>query len=550
MALTVQASGTRRYAHAVPGLTDRNRPWWALIGSCLGLFVLMLDSTVVSLALPAIQRDLDASASSLQWVMNAYLLVIAVLVVTASRLGDIYGRRRVFVIGMGVFAAGSVLSATAWTDTAIIAGRVVQGIGGAGLISLSLAIASDAFPASQQARAIGIWTGVSSIALAVGPLFGGVLVEVDWRLIFWINLPVTALGIAIVLAAARESRDPEAGRRVDVPGLVTLSAGLGAVVLALIEGEGWGWTSTATLGLGGAGVLLLALFCLVETRVTNPIVEFPLFRNGPYFGATAAAFTLVGSYWTLMYFEPQYLQNVLDYSAIESGVLILPITVPMIAISPFAGRLIARFGPRALMTAGMLCAAAGLILLTRIDVHSGYGALLPGFALFGIALGLVYAPMSTAAMVAMPRAKAGIASGVLAMNRVLAGAVALAAAGAAFESFKQDRLGELSSQRGLGLDESERAELDGLLAGSESARRTLAAQSAGVADRVTEAVRETFSFALSNSIWILVGLTAVGVVLTWGFVRSPGQAGDDPTVAGDVPPSELRHHQHHRRFHL
>lgn len=202
------------------------------------------------------------------------------------------------------------------------------------------------------------------------------------------------------------------------------------------------------------------------------------------------------------------------------------------------------------MTTGMLCAVAGLALLTRIDAGSGYGALLPGFALFGVALGLVYAPMSNAAMAAMPRAKSGVAAGVLAMNRVMAGAVALAAAGAVFESLKQDRLTELASERGLGLSGSEQRELDGLLAGSESARRTLAEQSAAVAGRIAEAVRETFTYALSDAIWVLVGLTALGTVLTWAFVRASAPAGPDPAVAGDPPPGELRHHAHHRRFHL
>jgi EmrB/QacA subfamily drug resistance transporter len=531
-------------------LTDRNRPWWALIGSCIGLFLLMLDSTVVSLALPAIQRDLDASASALQWVMNAYLLTIAVLVVTAGRLGDMVGRRRVFVVGLVVFALGSLVSGAAQSETAIIAGRVVQGIGGAALISLSLAITSDAFSASDQARAIGIWTAVSSIALAVGPLFGGLLVEVDWRLIFWVNPPIAALGAAITLVAAHESRDPDAPRRLDVPGLVALSTGLSAIVLALVEGQSWGGTSAATLGLLAAGIALLAAFWVVEHRVSNPIVEFELFRNGPYFGATAAAFTLVGSYWSLMYFEPQYLQNVLDYSAVAAGILILPITVPMIAMSPFAGRLIARVGDRALMTAGMLCALAGLVWLTRIDAGSGYSDLLPGFALFGVALGLVYAPMSSAAMAAMPRAKAGIAAGVLAMNRVLAGAVGLAATGAVFASLEDDRLAQLSDTRGLGLDAAERGELDGLLAGSESAHSTLAAQPAGLQARIEDALRETFTFALSHALWVLVGLTVAGAVLTWAFVRSPAPVGPDPAVAGTPAPEELRHHTHHRRFHL
>jgi EmrB/QacA subfamily drug resistance transporter len=484
----------------VPRLTERNRPWWVLIGSCLGLFILMLDSTIVSLALPDIRRELEMSSSELQWVMNGYLLTIAVLVVTAGRLGDMVGRKRVFVVGMAIFAAGSVASATAQSETAIIAGRVVQGIGGAALISLSLAITCDAFPGGSQPQAIGIWTAVSSIALAIGPAVGGLLVEADWRLIFWINLPIAVAGVAITAVAARESRDPSAGTRLDVPGLIALSTGMTAVVLALVEGRDWGWGSAETLGLAGAGALLISAFWLIEHRVSNPIVEFGLFRNGPYFGATAAAFTLVGAYWSLMFFEPQYLQDVLGYGAVEAGLLILPITVPMIAISPFAGRLVARFGPRALMTVGMACAAVGIFLLTRIDAGSGYADLLPGFTLFGIALGLVYAPMSSAAMAAMPRDKAGIAAGVLAMNRVLAGAVALAATGAVFGSLESEG--------------------------------------------------ETFTYSLSRSLWILVGLTVVGTLLTWAFVRAPGQEGPDPAVAGDPPPEELRHHTHHRRFHL
>jgi EmrB/QacA subfamily drug resistance transporter len=481
-------------------MTDSSRPWWVLIGSCLGLFILMLDSTIVSLALTAIRHELEMSSAALQWVLNGYLLTIAVLVVTAGRLGDMVGRKRVFLIGMAVFAVGSVVSATAASGEAIIIGRVVQGFGGAALISLSLAITCDAFPGEKQAQAIGIWTAVSSVALAIGPAIGGLLVEVDWRLIFWINLPIAVVGVLITQLAAAESRDPSSGKRLDVPGLLTLSAGMTAIVLALIEGREWGWGSVETIALLAGGAALLAAFWLTEHRVGDPIVQFELFRNGPYFGATAAAFTLVGGYWSLMFFEPQYLQDVLGYGPVEAGLLILPITLPMIAISPFAGRLISRFGPRALMTTGMACAAVGVYLLTRIDSGSGYSDLLPGFILFGVALGLVYAPMSSAAMAAMPASKSGIAAGVLAMTRVLAGAVALAATGAVFGSLETDG--------------------------------------------------ETFTFALSHALWIIVGLTALGAVLTWAFVRAPEEKGPEPTVAGDPAPAELRHHTHHRRFHL
>jgi MFS family permease len=204
-------------------VTDANRPWWALFGACTGLFVLMLDSTIVTLALPAIHKDLDASASGLQWIMNAYLLVIAAFVVTAGRLGDMFGRRLLFTIGLAVFAGGSVLSGAAWSQDAIILGRVVQGVGAAMLLPLSLAIVCDAFPSDQQPRALGIWAAISAIALGIGPVIGGVLVDLDWRLIFWINVPILALGVAVMLATVRETRDETSTHELDYAGLVLIA---------------------------------------------------------------------------------------------------------------------------------------------------------------------------------------------------------------------------------------------------------------------------------------------------------------------------------------
>jgi EmrB/QacA subfamily drug resistance transporter len=355
-----------------------NRQWWVLVGTCLGLFILMLDSTVVALALPTIERDLHASADNVQWVLNGYLLVISVLVVTAGRLGDIAGRRRIFLIGMAVFGAGSVLAALANDDAVLVAARVVQGVGGAAMLSLSLAIVSHAFPVERQGQALGIWAAVSALALAIGPLVGGVLIDVDWRLIFWINLPICAAGILITRWAARESRDETSPPTLDFPGLATLTPGLLAVVFALVRADNWGWGSWRTLLLLAVGVLLLAAFWAIEHRVRSPIVDFSLFRNGPYLGASAAAFALVGAYWVVIFFQPQYLQEVLDHGPVAAGVLVLPITAPMVFISPFCGPLIKRLGPRYLMTAGMVCGAVGLASLTRIDANSSYGALLPG----------------------------------------------------------------------------------------------------------------------------------------------------------------------------
>src|SRR4051794_27473698 len=250
----------------------------------------MLDSTVVALALPEIRGDVGASAEGLQWVMNGYLLTIAVLVVTAGRLGDMFGRKRVFVAGMAVFALGSVVSGAAGDQVGLIVGRVLQGAGAAPMLSLSLALVCNAFPAAEQPRALGVWAAVSALALGIGPLAGGVLIEIDWRLIFWMNLPVAAIGVAVTALAAPESTDPGAGNRIDWAGLAALSVGITAAVLALVQSNAWEAEITAGLGLLGAAALLV--FWRTERRVRNPIVDFTLFRNGPYFGASAAAFAL------------------------------------------------------------------------------------------------------------------------------------------------------------------------------------------------------------------------------------------------------------------
>jgi len=469
-------------------IDERTRPWWTLAGACFGLFILMLDSTVVALALSSIRKDIGATAAGLQWMMNGYLLVITAFVVTGGRLGDMFGRKRLFLIGMALFALGSVVSATADDQLTLIAGRLAQGLGAAPLLPLSLAIVCHAFPADKQARALGIWAGISAVALGIGPLVGGALVALDWRLIFWINLPIALAGIAIVWRAAPESTDPGSGTHIDVPGLVALALGLTAVVLGLIQAEDW--SDGAVVALIAIGVLLLYAFWRIEHRSAEPIVDFSLFRNGPYLGASAAAFALVGAYWTVMFFQPQYLQDVRGHSAALSGLLIMPVTVPMVFVSPFSGRLIARFGARALMTVGMALGTLGLAALTQIGPHSSYLLLLAGYLPFGIALGLVYAPMSTAAMAAMPAEKVGIASGVLAMDRVMAGTVALAIAGAVFHA----------------------------LLGSHG-----------------------FADAVGGSTWVLVALVAVGTVLTWMFVRDPHPG------AAQVP---IQHRQHHRRYHL
>ena len=469
------------------------RRWWILAGASTGLFMLMLDSTAIALALPAIRLDLGASTSGIQWAQNIYLLALAALVTTLGRLGDLVGRRLVFGAGLIVFSLGSIACAMADSIALLVAGRAIQGAGAAAMLALSLAIATLAFPAEQRGRAIGIWAAVSSIALAIGPLVGGVVVEIaSWRWLFLLNIPLAAVSLAVLAAFMPESRDESSGRKIDVAGVIVLSAGLTLLVLALVQGKAWGWSSADTLGALGAGVAMLALFVVAERRAAEPIIDLELFRSGPYLGASAAAFALVGSYWTVMFLLPQYLDLALRFSTARSGLLMLPVTVPMAVISPLVARLVARASARLVMTAGMACATLGMLFLTRLDGSSNYWDVAPGLLLLGLALGFVYAPMSAAAMAALPPEKAGVASGALAMIRCLAGAVLLAGAGAVFQHVEVE-------ERSSG--------------GSFEA---------------------AFAAGIAETAWMLAAVLLAGTVLTWLLVRSAREV----------------HEPHHRRFHL
>jgi EmrB/QacA subfamily drug resistance transporter len=421
-------------AAAEQQMQSPERARWVLIGSCLALFVLMLDSTEVVLALPVISKDLHMSPAGVQWVQNAYLLMLATAVITCGRLGDIFGRRTVFNAGLLVFAAGTILAAVSGSELELIVARLIQGLGGAAMFALSLAIASNAFPKERQATAVGIWAAISSIAMGVGPLLGGVLVQsAGWRWIFWTYLPFLAIGAVILHRNATNNRDTSAPQTLDIRGLVTVSAGLALTILALVELDSWG-VSPLSVGVFAAGIAFLALFYVVEHRVANPLVDFLLFRNRPYFGASIAALALVGSYWTTMFFEPQYLQGNLGYSVIEAGILILPVTVPMVFLSPFTGKWMERIGPRRMIVSGLVFATLALAAIVAVTGSGGYGLLFVPYLAYGIALALLYAPVSAAAMAAMPREKAGIAAGVMGMLRLMSGALILALSGALFQA--------------------------------------------------------------------------------------------------------------------
>src|SRR6266511_3638806 len=389
-------------------ITDANRKWWTLGAMCFALFMIMLDNTVVNVALPSIERDLGASLSSLEWTVNGYTLAFAVLLATGGRLGDIFGRRLTFLIGVILFSASSATAGLAPDTTSLVLSRVVQGVGGALMMPATLSIVTNAFAPSERGKAIGTWAGVSALALAIGPVLGGFLTEaVSWRAIFFIKLPV---GIGAVVA--------------------TLFGALTALVLALIEGNSWGWGSASILALFAGSALMLAAFILVELRVKAPMVEFRLFASRNCVGSNLIALIVTFAMLSQFFFLALYMQNILGYSPLQAGIRFLPATLMIVAIAPISGRLTDRIGPRIPIAAGLSLVTVAMLWLTQVDASTTYGRLLPSFVLMGIGMALTMSPMSTAAMNAVAETKAGIASGILSMNRMVGGTFGVAVIGA------------------------------------------------------------------------------------------------------------------------
>jgi EmrB/QacA subfamily drug resistance transporter len=519
-------------------ITDENRKWWTLGAMCFALFMIMLDNTVVNVALPSIERDLGATLSSLEWTINGYTLSFAVLLATGGRLGDIFGRRRMFLIGVTLFTISSATAGFAPDTTSLVASRVVQGIGGALMMPATLSIVTNAFPPAERGKAIGTWAGVSALALAIGPVLGGFLTEdVTWRAIFFINVPVGIGAVLASLFAVRESRDQTVGREVDYAGVFTLTIALTALVLALIEGNSWGWGSTSIIALLAGSVTMLATFVLVELRVRAPMVEFRLFASRNFIGANTIALIVTFAMLAQFFFIALYLQNILGYSPLQAGVRFLPATLMIVAIAPIAGRLTDRIGPRIPITVGLSLVSVAMFLLTRIHPSTTYGDLFPSFILMGLGMALVMSPMSTAAMNAVADAKAGIASGILSMNRMVGGTLGVAVIGAVFQGAARSKVDQLLA--GSGLTAAQRGDIAHGLGGGQSS--VPAGIDHAQAQQVASAARDAFISAFASSMKVATGVAIAGIVVAATLIRSGREAKPEPeaAIATQTPAGEL-----------
>jgi EmrB/QacA subfamily drug resistance transporter len=411
-------------------LNEGNRRWWTLAAMCFALFMVMLDNTVVNVALPSIRDDLRTSIAGLEWTVNAYTLAFGVLLVTGGRLGDIFGRRRVFLMGVVLFAGSSLFIGFSQSSAWLISGRAIQGVGAALMMPATLSIITNAFPPHERGKAIGTWAGVSALALAIGPVLGGLLVEhVSWQSIFFINLPVAAGAIAVTLFATHESRDETVVPKVDSAGIAAITVGLTALTLALVEAGSWGWGSWRILALFAVSAAGLIAFARIEQRVKVPMVDLAFFGSRTYLGTNIVAFVVSFAMLGMFFFLTLYMQDVLDYSPLDAGIRFLPTTLMVIVVAPIAGRLTDSIGPRPLITAGLALVASSLLWQSFLTPTSGFDFLLPGFVLMGIGIALVMSPMSTAAMNAVDQSKAGVASGILSMSRMVGGTLGVAVLG-------------------------------------------------------------------------------------------------------------------------
>ena len=410
---------------------EENKKWWTLAAVSFGLFMIMLDNTIVNVALPTIQKSLHLKVSELEWVVTGYALTFGALMLTGGKLADLMGRRLMFVVGLVIFTLSSLGCGLAGSATVLIAARVVQGVGAALMNPSTLSIITVTFPPKQRGTAIGIWAGVSALALAIGPLAGGLITEhVNWNWIFFINVPIGALAILAAFAFIEESRDTSLEQRPDLAGQLTSALGLFALSYGLIEANTYGWTSGRILGAFALAAVSLVTFVLLELRQRLPMLDLSLFRNRGFAGANTVMLLVGLAMFGVFFYVSLYVQQILGYSPVQAGASFLPWTLLIILLAPQAGRLSDRFGPRPFVTGGLLVVAGSLFIFSRLGVHETFWNLLPAMILGGIGMSGAMAPTTAAAMASVRPEKAGVGSAVLNSMRQVGGSLGIAIMGA------------------------------------------------------------------------------------------------------------------------
>ena len=488
-------------SHSAESRPPDDRRWWTLGAVCVATFMLLLDITIVNVALPDIARDLKSSFSDLQWVIDAYALSLAALLLTAGSLADLLGRRMVFAAGLGLFTAASLLCALASSPLFLELARAVQGIGAAAMFATSLALLAATFQGRERGTAFGAWGATTGAAVAVGPLVGGLLTEtVGWQSIFLINVPIGIGAIAVAVTRVGESSDPDAAG-IDWGGLVTFSAGLFLLIFALVRGNAEGWGSPLIVSFLVGAVVLLCAFVVVERRRERPMFDLTLLRKPAFAGASIAAFAMSASLFSMFLYMTLYIQNALGYSPLQAGLRFLPTTLMSFFVAPIAGKLSARLPVRALIGGGLGLVGLGLVLMARVNADSAWTVLLPGFVIAGIGVGLVNPPLASTAVGVVPPARAGMGSGINSTFRQIGIATGIAGLGALFQQLLENKVsGPLA-----------RVPVEALATGSPRV--------VGPSPAAQHAYLQAFTGALNDLFIVAAVVAIVGGVLSVALIR-------------------------------
>ncbi len=498
-----------------------DRKWWTLIAVCTATFMLLLDITVVNVALPDIQRSLHSTFSDLQWVIDAYSLTLAAFLLTAGVIGDMFGRREVFAVGLGIFSLSSLLCGLSTSSLMLNLARAAQGVGGAVMFATSLALIAQAFSGRERGTAFGIYGAVIGGAVAVGPLIGGAITSgIGWRWIFFVNVPIGVLAVFVTLTRVQESRDPTT-RRLDWIGFISFSGSLFMLVFALVRGNDDGWGSTLIVGLLVGAVVLLVVFLVAELRQADPMLDLALFRRPAMVGVSLAAFTIAASIFALFLYLTLYIQDDLGYGPLAAGIRFLPITILAFAVAPFAGKLTVRIHARYLLGAGLLFVGAGCLLMATTHASSGWTVLLPGFIVAGIGIGTVNPVLASSAISVVPPERSGMASGANNTFRQVGIATGIAGLGTIFQSQIQSRtLSALNnSPAGQAVAVHGGAALQGALAGGGVREALPSIPSVAARNALLQAYRVGFSSTLDHLMVIGAVIAFAGSIASFVLVR-------------------------------
>ena len=490
--------------------------WLALIAMGIAVFVIANDFSAINVAIPQIEKDFDTSVTTAQWVVNAYALVFGVLIVTGGRLADLFGRRRAFFIGSGIFAVFSLLGGAAQTEAELIAMRVLMGIGGALMWPAILGMTYAALPEERAGLAGGFILGAAGIGNAAGPLIGGALTDLlSWRWIFFLNVPVTAFAVFVTMREIHQPRPEVDDTRIDYGGIATVSVGLVALLIAFDQAADWGFGDARVIAMLVIAVALVVAFALIERRMRkSALVPADVFRNVEFRSACLTVLLMSAVFFATVLYAPQFMEKMLDYSALEAGLGMVPMLGTFALVSFSAGPVYQRLGPKPTITLGAAGLAVGPFLLSMIDAGSGYGALIPGLAVTGIGAGFFYSSVTTAGVTALDPSRASLAGGLIYMFQIAGGAIGLGITTTIFTLSSEDELADKAGAAGTQLTDHQTAVLHGVLAGTDSGTAALQQLGSSAQATITTIVRESFATGIQ------AGFRFVAIAAVLGFLIS------------------------------